>query len=216
MVFGKVNDVTTSGLEWPRDWEAPIPARYKGLIFDCDGTIVDTMPVHFMAWCRALEAVKIHFPEDRFYSFAGAPTVTIIQTLAKEQGVVCDAVEVAHAKEKIYTESLENLEPIHSVVAIARREIGKRKLAVASGGWRRVVKQSLTVIGVEDLFEAIVGADDVEHGKPAPDVFLKAAAMIGVKPEECLVYEDGDLGIDAAKAAGMAWIDVRPWYLPRK
>jgi beta-phosphoglucomutase family hydrolase len=205
-----------SDVMWPRDWAAPIPAKYKGLIFDCDGTIVDTMPVHYVAWCKALAGVNIHFPEDRFYSFAGAPTVTIIQTLAKEQGVACDPEAVAHEKERIYVESLESLEPIHSVVEIARREKGKRKLAVASGGWKRVVKQSLTVIGVEDLFEAIVGADDVAHGKPAPDVFLKAAEQIGVRPEECLVYEDGDLGIEAAKRAGMAWIDVRPWYLPRK
>jgi beta-phosphoglucomutase family hydrolase len=202
--------------QWPQDWDAPIPERIRGLIFDCDGTIVDTMPVHFMAWCKALEEVKIHFPEERFYSFAGAPTVTIIQTLAREQGVACDPVEVAKHKEHLYVESLENLEPIHSVVAIARREKGKRKLAVASGGWKRVVKQTLTVVGVEDLFEAIVGADDVEHGKPAPDVFLKAAAQIGVPPDQCLVYEDGDLGIEAAKRAGMEWIDVRPWYLPRK
>ena len=205
----------TPGGQWPDDWKAPIPERIRGLIFDCDGTIVDTMPVHFLAWSKALEEVKIHFPEERFYSFAGAPTVTIIQTLAREQGITCDPEEVARHKEKIYVESLENLEPIHSVVAIARREKGKRKLAVASGGWKRVVKQTLTVVGVEDLFEAIVGADDVVHGKPAPDVFLKAAQMIGVPPEQCLVYEDGDLGIEAAKRAGMEWIDVRPWYLPR-
>lgn len=205
-----------TSVEWPEHWDAPIPERIRGLIFDCDGTIVDTMPVHFMAWCKALAEVNIHFPEERFYSFAGAPTVTIIQTLAREQGVACDPVEVARAKEHIYVESLENLEPIHGVVTIAKREKGKRKLAVASGGWKRVVKQTLTVVGVEELFEAIVGADDVEHGKPAPDVFLKAAQLIGIPPEQCLVYEDGDLGIEAAKRAGMEWIDVRPWYLPRR
>jgi len=201
--------------EWPRDWDAPIPERFRGLIFDCDGTIVDTMPVHYLAWCKALETGKLHFPEERFYSFAGAPTVTIIETIAKEQGVVCDAEKIAVLKEHFYVESLENLEPIHSVVAIARREKGRRKLAVASGGWKRIVKQSLTLVGVEDLFEAIVGADDVVRGKPEPDVFLKAAEMIGVKPEACVVYEDGEMGIVAAKRAGMEVIDVRPWYLPR-
>lgn len=204
-----------SGLSWPGDWEAEIPGRFKGLIFDCDGTVVDTMPVHFVAWCKALEGVKLHLPEERFYAFAGMPTATIIALLAKEQGVECDAEAVAREKERIYIASLESLEPIHSVVAIARREKGRRKLAVASGGWKRVVKQSLTVVGVEDLFEAIVGADDVVHGKPAPDVFLLAAERLGVKPEECLVYEDGELGIEAAKRAGMEVIDVRPWYLPR-
>jgi beta-phosphoglucomutase family hydrolase len=202
--------------QWPQDWDAPIPEHIHGLIFDCDGTVVDTMPVHYLAWCKALETVKLHFSEERFYSFAGAPTVTIIQTIAKEQGVACDPQEIATLKEKFYVESLESLEPIHSVVAIARREKGKRKLAIASGGWKRVVKRTLTLVGVEDLFDAIVGADDVVHGKPAPDVFLKAAELIGVKPEACLVYEDGDMGIEAAHRAHMPVIDVRPWYLPRK
>jgi HAD superfamily hydrolase (TIGR01509 family) len=112
--------------------------------------------------------------------------------------------------------SVAQCEPIHSVVEIARRERGRRKLAVASGGWKRVVKESLTVIGVEEWFDAIVGGDDVQHGKPAPDVFLLAAQRIGLRPDECVVYEDGELGFVAAKAAGMAVIDVRPWYLPRK
>lgn len=201
---------------WPEDWEAEIPARFRGLIFDCDGTVVDTMPVHYAAWCRALSEVGIRFPEDRFYSFAGAPTVTIIQTLAREQGVTCDAEAVAHEKERIYVASMGELEPIHSVVAIARREKGKRKMAIASGGWKRVVKESLAVIGVEDLFDAIVGADDVVHGKPSPDVFLRAAELIGVAPAACVVYEDGELGFEAARRAGMEVIDVRPWYLPRE
>ena len=200
---------------WPTDPAAVIPADVKGLIFDCDGTLVDTMPLHYAAWAKALEHVGLHFPEERFYSFAGAPTRTIIEILAKEQNIACDPEAVAIEKEKIYTESLERLEPIHSVIEIARREKGKRKLAVASGGWKRVVKASLTVVGIEEMFEAIVGADDVVHGKPAPDVFLRAAELLGLKPEECVVYEDGEMGIVAARAAGMRVIDVRPWYLPR-
>ncbi len=201
---------------WPADPHAEIPADVRGLIFDCDGTLVDTMPLHYVAWVKALEHVGIHFPEERFYSFAGAPTRTIIEILAKEQGIACNAEAVAVEKERIYTESLERLEPIHSVIEIARREKGRRKLAVASGGWKRVVKASLTVVGIEEMFEAIVGADDVVHGKPAPDVFLRAAELLGLKPEECVVYEDGEMGIVAARAAGMRVIDVRPWYLPRR
>src|SRR6202000_2147003 len=102
----------------------------------------------------------------------------IIEILAKEQGITVDAEQVALDKEKLYTENLGRLEPIHSVIEIAQRERGKRKLAVASGGWKRIVKASLTVVGIEDMFDAIVGADDVTHGKPAPDVFLKAAELL--------------------------------------
>jgi beta-phosphoglucomutase family hydrolase len=201
--------------QWPHDADAPIPADVRGLIFDCDGTLVDTMPLHYLAWVKALDKVGLHFPEERFYSFAGAPTRTIIEILSKEQNIPCDPEAIAIEKEHIYVESLERLEPIHSVIEIVQREKGKRKLAVASGGWKRVVKASLTVVGIEDMFDAIVGADDVTHGKPAPDVFLKAADLLGLTPDQCVVYEDGDMGIVAAQAANMRVIDVRPWYLPR-
>ena len=200
---------------WPQDPDAPIPDQYQGLIFDCDGTVVDTMPVHYRAWCQALTPLNIQFPEERFYSFAGATSPAIVRTLAREQGITCDPYVVSRRKEDIYEASLSGLEPIPSVVAIARREQGRRKLAVASGGRILAVKASLAVIGVEQLFDAIVGMEHVTHGKPDPELFLKAAELIGVPPPNCLVYEDGDLGLEAAHRAGMGCIDVRPWYLPR-
>lgn len=201
---------------WPQDPTAEIPAHIQALIFDCDGTVVDTMPVHYAAWRRALDPLGLKFPEERFYSFAGAISSHIVATIANEQGIACDPIAVAHQKEEYYEASLQNLEPIHSVVAIARREHGKRKLAVASGGRVRAVRESLSVIHIEHLFDAVVGAEDVAHGKPAPDLFLRAAELLGVAPAGCLVYEDGDFGIEAARRAGMASIDVRPWYLPRQ
>jgi HAD superfamily hydrolase (TIGR01509 family) len=202
--------------QWPRDWNAQIPSHIKGLIFDCDGTVVDTMPVHYAAWCEALGKVNLKFPEEQFYSFAGATATTICATLAREQGVTVDPIAVAHEKEALYEARLRNLLPIDSVVAIARREKGKRRLAIASGGRKRAVRTSLEVIGVADLFEVIVGAEDVTQGKPSPELFLRAAELIELKPEECLVYEDGDFGIEAARRAGMPFVDVRPWYLPRR
>jgi HAD superfamily hydrolase (TIGR01509 family) len=206
---------TAGSPHWPQDPDAPIPAQYQALIFDCDGTIVDTMPVHYKAWCKALAPYNLHFPEDRFYALAGATAPAITALLAREQGIQCDPDAVAHEKENVYQASLRDLEPIHSVVAIAKRECGRRKLAVASGGRKMNVLESLAVIDVDHLFQVIVAQEDVTHGKPAPDLFLKAAALLEVPPAACIVYEDGDLGLEAAKRAGMAWIDVRPWYLPR-
>src|SRR5262245_55291937 len=191
---------------------ATIPDWIKGLIFDCDGTLVDSMRLHYSAWKEAMEAVNIEISQERFYSLAGVPTLTIVQTLAKEQNVVCDVQAAAQNKERLYLTKIESIEPIHSVIEIVCREKGRRKLAVASGGYKEVIQRSLAAVGLQDMFDAIVGAGDVKHGKPAPDMFLKAAECLKVKPEECLVYEDSGLGIEAARAAGMQAIDVRPWY----
>jgi beta-phosphoglucomutase family hydrolase len=204
--------MTTELLDWQRDPNAPLPERVKGLIFDCDGTLVDTMPTHFIAWRKALEPFGLPLSEERFYAFAGMPTQKIIETLADEYQKKVDARKVAEQKEEAYYELIDQVKEIAAVVAIARRENGKRKLAVASGGWHRVVERSLETIGALDLFPVIVGADDVTHGKPNPDVFLRAAELLGLPPENCIVYEDGELGFQAALAAGMSVVDVRPWY----
>jgi beta-phosphoglucomutase family hydrolase len=200
---------------FPNDPTATIPERIKGLIFDCDGTLVDSMRIHYSAWKEAMEAVNIEISQERFYSLAGVPTLTIVQTLAQEQNVNCDVQAAAENKERLYLAKIETIEPIHSVIEIVHREKGRRKLAVASGGYPDVIQKSLAAVGLQGLFDAIVGAGDVKHGKPAPDMFLKAAERLNVKPEECLVYEDSGLGIEAASAAGMQAIDVRPWYLSK-
>ena len=198
---------------FPDDPAAEIPERFRGLIFDCDGTLVDSMPLHHVAWKKAMSALGISVTDEQLYAFAGMPTVAIIERLATEQNVVvCDIDATAHAKERLFLETIDSLEPIHSVIEIVRREKGRRKMAVASGGWQSIIRDSLKAVGLEGMFDAIVGADDVVHGKPAPDVFLKAAEQLGLSPGECLVYEDGNAGIQAATAAGMQVIDVRPWY----
>jgi HAD superfamily hydrolase (TIGR01509 family) len=208
--------MTTLGATWLEHPAGEIPAEIEGLIFDCDGTLVDTMPTHFVAWTKALEPLGIAFPEERFYDFAGAPTLKIVETLSKEQGVEVHAPAVARQKEQYFIEYLPQVTPIELVVDIARRERGRRKLAVASGGEQAIIRKLLTSAGILDLFDAIVCADDVVHGKPAPEVFLLAATKMGVAPERCAVYEDGEMGFLAARAANMPLIDVRPWYLPRK
>jgi len=220
------------GRGWPADPEAEIPDDIEGLIFDCDGTLVDTMPVHFEAWTEALAQVGLKFPIEKFYSLAGMASVPIIELLAHEQSfpspLPFDPTGVAHKKEDLYFTMISRVKEVTVVANIARRERQRRtttteitstttpqhrKLAVASGGWKDVILKTLGTAGLADgIFDAIVGADEVKLGKPNPDVFLEAARRIGVDPKRCLVYEDADLGLQAAKAAGMASIDVRPWY----
>ncbi|MBI2393187.1 MAG: HAD-IA family hydrolase [Deltaproteobacteria bacterium] len=194
---------------------APIPERYQGLVFDCDGTLVDTMPAHYRAWRAALDPLGIMLDEARFHALAGVPTAAIVELLAREQRVRCDPVAVAHDKDARYLALEERGAAIELVVSIARREQGRRKLAVASGGLRSVVLSTLRSAGLDAMFPVVVAAENVRHGKPAPDVFLCAAERLGVDPSRCVAYEDADLGLQAARAAGMAAVDVRPWLLPR-
>ncbi|MBN8615001.1 MAG: HAD-IA family hydrolase [Deltaproteobacteria bacterium] len=187
-----------------------IPDDVDTLIFDCDGTLVDTMPVHFEVWTEVLNENGLALSEERFYELAGVSTRAIVALLAKEQGVTVDAEAVSRAKDRRFLERDSQGAPIDVVIAIARREQGRRRMAVASGNVTDVVRRTLRGAGIESLFEAVVGADQVSRSKPAPDVFLRAAELLGRTSSGCLVYEDGDLGIEAARAAGMRWVDVRP------
>ncbi|HTV47369.1 MAG TPA: beta-phosphoglucomutase family hydrolase [Phycisphaerae bacterium] len=197
---------------WMTDPTAPLPPEIKGLIFDCDGTLLDTMPAHYSAWLAALGPAGIEFPEKRFYSMAGIPTVKIAQILVSQANSPAQAEQIAHNKEQAYIEKIPEIRLIESVVAIVRREQGQRRLAVASGGLHRVVDKQLQAVGFDKIFPVVVCADDVQHGKPAPDTFLMAAKLLGVPPENCVVYEDAEPGIEAARAADMTCIDVRQWH----
>ena len=185
------------------------PEPYKALIFDCDGTLADTMPGHFAAWVSALRAGGGDITEERFYQNAGVTSAAIIEALNQDFGYGLDVHNTVEAKEKMYVEGLHEVEEITAVADIARTHAGLVPMAVASGGLRSVVHATLDAIGLRPLFQAVVTAEDVTHGKPAPDIFLKAAEMLGVAPADCIVYEDGDPGIVAANAAGMRVIDVR-------
>lgn len=187
------------------------PGAYDALIFDCDGTLVDTMPGHYIIWREMLAGVGIALTHERFLALAGVSSVGTVEILAKEHGVTCDAVAIATEKDRRYLVRDATDRPIEIVVRIAREARGKKKLAVASGNVTTIVHRTLRGAGIDELFEVVVGADQVVHGKPAPDVFLRAASLLGVAPARCVVFEDADLGIRAAKAAGMGIIDVRPW-----
>lgn len=186
------------------------------LIFDCDGTLTDSMPVHYLCWQKTMRACGIEFAEERFYALGGMPSDKIVELLAGEAGLALDCAAIAAQKEQAFLDTLHLLEPIAAVVDIAKSNRGQRKMAVASGGFRHVIEKQLRQVGIIDWFDALVTAEDTPRHKPEPDVFLEAARRLGAAPADCLVYEDSDLGIEAARRAGMAWIDVRTLHKPRR
>jgi beta-phosphoglucomutase family hydrolase len=195
-------------------WTAP--AGTSALIFDCDGTLADTMPAHYRAWTAMLDRYGIPFPETRFYALGGMPTARIIQILAAECGVTLRDIEtMVREKEQGFLQYLEAIDPIEPVVAIAAAYRGKLPIAVASGGYRDTITRTLDRLGIRDWFGAMVTAEDTPRHKPEPDVFLEAAGRLGVRPEGCVVFEDTDIGLEAARRAGMVEVDVRPWRARR-
>jgi beta-phosphoglucomutase family hydrolase len=186
-----------------------IPPQVRGLVFDCDGTIADTMPAHYRAWVEALGEHGVEFPEAMFYEMGGIPTGRIVEILNERHGHAMPVHETAMYKEELFEKLIPEVMPIEPVVNVIRAYDGKLPMAVATGGMRRICHQTLAVLGLLDKFAAIVTAEDVTQGKPAPDIFLEAARRLDVDPKLCLAFEDANLGIQAAEAAGMQVIDVR-------
>ncbi|MGA2653215.1 MAG: HAD family phosphatase [Terracidiphilus sp.] len=192
-----------------------IPAGdFRAYIFDCDGTVVDSMPLHYRAWKAALAEWNCDFPEDLFYSWGGKPVRNIIADLNQMHGLTMPVDSLAVRKEALYLAQLPSLKTIPEVVEHITAQHGRIPLAVASGSRKDSVVGSLTTVGLLDKFDTIVSAGDYVHAKPAPDCFLLAAERLGIAPKDCLVFEDTQLGIQAATAAGMASIMV-PFIMHR-
>jgi HAD superfamily hydrolase (TIGR01509 family) len=191
----------------------------RGFIFDLDGTLADSMPAHYLAWTRTAELFKLSFPEDEFYALGGVPTLGIATMLAERAGTEIDPAKVAAFKEQAFIDGLATpgvIRPIAPVIAIAEKRRADGVLAIASGGTRDQVDRTLAIIGIGAWFQVVVSSEDTERHKPEPDVFLEAARQLGTPPSACLVYEDTDIGIEAARRAGMQWVDVRPLYQRRR
>jgi len=186
------------------------PGNFAAYLFDCDGTIVDSMPLHYIAWRDTLAEWGCPFPEDRHYKMGGMPIVEIIQTLAHEHGIAMPALEVAARKEALYYQHLPQLKAVPEVLEHIEAQHGRIPFAVVSGSTRESVESSLRTTGLLERFDTLVCAGDYVKSKPDPEPFLLAAARLGVAPEQCLVFEDTQMGIDAAEAAGMAWVRVPP------
>ena len=185
---------------------------FKAYLFDCDGTVVDSMPLHLIAWQRALGEWGCTFTEDQFYGWGGVPSLIIIETLNREQGLHMSPALVAEHKEEYYYEMLPQLKAVPEVLEHVLEAYGRIPIAIVSGSTRESVVASLTTLGLLDRFDTLVCAGDYVHGKPSPEPFLMAAERVGVAPQDCLVFEDAEPGIKAAQAAGMAWVRVpAPW-----
>ncbi len=182
--------------------------HFRAYLFDCDGTIVDSMPLHYIAWKKALEEWNCHFDEELFYSWGGRPVTEIIAALNQMNGLNMPVDILAKRKESLYFEQLPTLRAIPEVVEHIEAKHGHIPLAVVSGSRRKSVVNSLQSLGLLDKFDVLVCAEDYARGKPAPDCFLTAAARLGVDPKDCLVFEDTEMGIEAATAAGMASVRV--------
>ncbi|WP_041855904.1 HAD family hydrolase [Candidatus Korobacter versatilis] len=184
------------------------PGDFQAYLFDCDGTVADSMPLHFIAWTEALSEWGCLFSEERFYEWGGVPIVEIIERLGREQHITMPIADVARRKEQLYFEHLPRLKAIPEVLEHIESHWGRIPFAVVSGSTRDSVEASLRMIGLIEKFKTLVCAGDYTKSKPDPEPFLMAAQKLGVPPEACLVFEDTQMGIDAARAAGIAWVRV--------
>jgi beta-phosphoglucomutase family hydrolase len=188
-----------------------LPAgKFAAYLFDCDGTITDSMPLHYIAWKRALGKWNCEFDEQLFYAWGGMPTAEIIATLNERQGLDMVVETVCTEKENLYYEMLPQLKSISEVVEHIDSQHGRIPFAVVSGGTRESVVASLKAVNLLDKFDVLVCAGEYKKGKPDPEPFLLAAEKLGVNPKDCLVFEDTEMGIQAATAAGMASVRIPP------
>lgn len=205
MAVGSESDFDVGGLP---------EGGYDAVIFDCDGTLADSMPLHYESWRVAVEARGAEFPEALFYAWGGKTGHDIIADLNAHAGLQLDIADTVAAKQAYYLEHADRVPKIEAVCEIAEHLRGRIKIAVASGGRRKLVRRTLTAIGAIDWFDTIVCAGDYERSKPAPDAYLEAARRLGVAPERCVVFEDSETGFTAVEAAGMHLVRVIDRRMP--
>jgi beta-phosphoglucomutase family hydrolase len=186
--------------------------KAKALIFDLDGTLADAMPVHFWAYKNILADYGIDFTPTLFGTLAGVPAVGTIQKLNEQFGTQMDPEKIGHFKEAEYEKIMHKMKPVEPVVELMKKYHGKLPMAVGTGGYKRLAWKSMEILGLNKYFDILVSSEDVAHPKPHPETFLKCAKLLGIEPQFCQVFEDGDLGIQAARAAGMMSTLVTDFY----
>jgi HAD superfamily hydrolase (TIGR01509 family) len=189
-----------------------IDHRAKGLIFDLDGTIADTMPIHFIAYRNILREFGVEFTPELFITMAGIPAIGTIMKINELFGTKLDPEKFGKLKELEYEKEMVKMEPVKPVVDLIRKYHGILPMAVGTGGYRRLSLKTLEILDLKKYFDILVTSEDVVNHKPFPDTFLKCAGLMGVEPRFCQVFEDGRLGIEAAMAGGMMAVDVTDYY----
>ena len=186
----------------------------KGLIFDLDGTLADTMPWHYQAWQKACARFGIIMETEFLQAHTGAPGWMIAEEVIAVNGKtgIVSPEEIMQVKLEEFYEIQHNVTPIEPVTALVQKYYGRLPMSVGTGGHRAAVEKTLEIVGIRQYFDIIVTANDVTRHKPHPETFLRCAELMGVAPEECEVFEDGDLGLRAARSAGMIATDVSKWY----
>ncbi len=189
-----------------------LPKHIKGIIYDLDGTLADTMPVHYKATQIACDKYNIEFPYEYFIAKAGIPTLTVFEMFVEEfnhKGI--NGLELGKDKEQIFVDLIPTVTAVLPAEQLLLNNLGKRKIAVGSGGQRSSVEKTLHAIGHFNNIDVIVSADDVIQHKPHPETFLECAKQLNLSPKECIVLEDAELGFEAAKRAGMDCININEY-----
>ncbi len=184
------------------------PGPHSAYLFDLDGTVADSMPLHYIAWKQAIEERGGTFPERLFYQYGGIPLLRVVELLNERYGTALDPRTVVDRKEALYLAMLAELKPVADVLTVIEQSTGKIPFAIVSGSPRASIRATLTQLGLLHHFPVLVGMEDYTRGKPDPEPFLNAARILGAAPEACLVFEDAEAGIAAAAAAGMACVRI--------
>ncbi|MGI4831388.1 MAG: HAD family hydrolase [Janthinobacterium lividum] len=181
---------------------------FRAYLFDLDGTLADSMPLHLRSWQQAVQESGGEFPTDLFWAWGGIPLTRTVEMLNERFGYTLDPVAVVHRKEQLYLTMLDELKPIASVLAHVHAEYGRLPMAIVSGSPRLTIERTLDTLQLRHYFDTLVGMEDYTHGKPDPEPFLIAAERLGVPPATCLVFEDAEAGFASAQAAGMSFVRV--------
>ena len=191
--------------------ELKIHPKAKALIFDLDGTLSDSLPVHIASWNAVCEKLNCTFDERILVEMTGAPTLSFAERIKREQNLEITAEELVVLKQQEFWKNINQIKPHDAVIDLMKSAHGKIPMAVGTGASRTSAMLQMKELGIDQLFDFIVTADDVDRHKPEPDTFLKCAELMGIEPKYCQVFEDGELGMQAAQTAGMFLTDVRPF-----